>query len=365
MDLLAWDLGDPQGVMGSNTNVAVAGTTSFSFVTNTGAVHPMKGPMMTQTLRGLNSLDPLHWRGDRTNFLQFNGAFSTLLGGSMLTDTNMAAYRDYINTITFEPNPNQNLDRTLPATFAGADPVAGFNFFTKTNYTTSGLFCISCHSLPVGTARFILSGTTLSESQDIKVPQLRDIYQRNNFNQTRGSAATGTNTIDGFGFTHDGTFEDNFAFLSMPTLFPLISSDAIVKGNLQAFLLCFDTGTAPAVGYARTVAATNVNTTGLLNDWSLLEGQAAATNVDLIAKGTINGQSHGLFYQAELGTYLPDTINIAPLTRAQLLATIQAGGTLTLMVCSARFRNAHGHCPHRGRHARCRHPTAEFANVAN
>ena len=92
--------------------------------------------------------------------------------------------------------------------------------------------------------------------------------------------------------------------MSVPTLFQLFASDAIVKSNLQAFLLCFDIGTAPAVGYTRTVVATNVNTAGLLNDWSLLEGQAAATNVDLIAKGTINGQSHGLFYQPAVGTYL-------------------------------------------------------------
>ena len=331
MDLLAWDLGAPQGQMTTNQNVTIAGTSSFSFVTNSSPVHPMKGPMTTQTLRGLNTLDPLHWRGDRTNFLQFNGAFQTLMGGLPLADTNMAAYRDYINTITFEPNPNQNLDRTLPTNLAGANPVAGFNAFTKTNYTTAGLLCTSCHALPVGTTRFILSKTALGESQDIKVPQLRDIYQRNNFNQTRGSPAAGTNSLDGFGFTHDGTFQDNFAFLSVPTLFQLFASDPIVKSNLQAYLLCFDTGTAPAVGYSRTAVATNVNTASVSNDWSLLEGQAAATNADLIAKGTINGQMHGLLYQPGLGTYLPDTTNLAPLTRAQLAANIQAGDTLTLM----------------------------------
>jgi hypothetical protein len=34
--------------------------------------------------------------------------------------------------------------------------------------------------------------------------------------------------------------------MSVPTLFQLFASDAIVKSNLQAFLLCFDIGTAPA-----------------------------------------------------------------------------------------------------------------------
>ena len=34
------------------------------------------------------------------------------------------------------------------------------------------------------------------------------------------------------------------------------------------------TGTAPAVGYARTLVAANVNTASISNDWSLLEAQA-------------------------------------------------------------------------------------------
>ncbi|MDB6033100.1 MAG: hypothetical protein JWM16_3438, partial [Verrucomicrobiales bacterium] len=76
MDLLAWDLGDPTGDLG--TNVTVVPNLAF---TNKSVFHPMKGPMTTQTLRGLKGLEPLHWRGDRTNFNHFNGAFASLLGG--------------------------------------------------------------------------------------------------------------------------------------------------------------------------------------------------------------------------------------------------------------------------------------------
>ena len=36
---------------------------------------PMKGPMTTQTLRGLKNIEPFHWRGDRQNFQAFNHAF--------------------------------------------------------------------------------------------------------------------------------------------------------------------------------------------------------------------------------------------------------------------------------------------------
>ena len=41
----------------------------------------------------------------------------------------MAAYRDFINTVRFAPNPNRNLDGSLPASLAGGDPNAGRNTF--------------------------------------------------------------------------------------------------------------------------------------------------------------------------------------------------------------------------------------------
>ena len=78
MDLLAWDLGDPGGDMVSNV-VIIPGEHGI-ILHQRSVFHPMKGPMTTQTLRGLQGLDPLHWRGDRTNFLHFNIAFPGLLG---------------------------------------------------------------------------------------------------------------------------------------------------------------------------------------------------------------------------------------------------------------------------------------------
>src|SRR5439155_7729778 len=121
MDLIAWDLGDPQGQLATNTTVIPQ-----LRQTNASVFHPMKGPMVTQTLRGLSALDPFHWRGDRTNFTHFNGAFASLLGGTALATADINAYRDFINTIQFEPNPNETLIRGLPATFAGANPSSGF-----------------------------------------------------------------------------------------------------------------------------------------------------------------------------------------------------------------------------------------------
>jgi hypothetical protein len=141
----------------------------------------------------------------------------------------------------------------------------------------------------------------------------------------------GTNSVGGFGFLHDGTFDTLPAFLSQP-VFGTFATNGPIKTNLNAFMLCLDTGIAPAVGYARTLVAANVTTPAISNDWSLLEAQAAAgTNLDLVVKGTVDGQRRGLLYQPGPNNYLPDSTNLAPLTRAQLTTKILAGDTLTVM----------------------------------
>jgi YVTN family beta-propeller protein len=319
MDLIAWDLGDPGGQLVSNKTVLPPLN-----ITNNSVFHPMKGPMTTQTLRGLNGLDPLHWRGDRTNFTHFNIAFPGLMGSSSLSEADMTAYRDFINTITYEPNPNQNLDRTYPTNFAGGDANAGRNAFLFTNYT-AGLACTTCHTAPPGpgTDRVIIPATLLQESQDFKVPQLRAIYQKMHF-----SNVAGTNTIGGFGITHDGTDPTLQVFLSRP-VFVNIRSNTTIKNNLAAFVQCFDTGTAPAVGYSRTITLANLNTSA--NDWSLLESQAHLTNIDLVVKGTLNGVRHGWVFQPLSGSYQPDTTRMLSMTRSQLSTNLQAMDAITIM----------------------------------
>ena len=74
-DGVAWDLGNPQG--------AVDPVSTFlpPNITGSDNQHPMKGPMMTQSLRGIIGNEPFHWRGDRAGLENFNGAFVSLLGG--------------------------------------------------------------------------------------------------------------------------------------------------------------------------------------------------------------------------------------------------------------------------------------------
>lgn len=320
MDFLGWDLGDPGGDMGT----AQQNGNTFLF-------HPMKGPMVTQSLRGLNKLAPYHWRGDRANFKAFNPAFASLLGGAQLSDADMRAYSNFIDTIVYQPNPNQNLDRTLPASvtlpppMGAADPNAGMNIFL-TNVLDPvgqpGVTCNTCHTSNPGPGSNRALQTGPNTGQTVKTPHLRNLYQKMPFHNTPG-----LNSILGFGFSHGGQ-DTMFNVLSRPIL-GNVATDNSLKLPVFAFMMCFDTGTAPAVGYTRTLTSGSVG--GAAGDWSLLESQAAAGNIDLIAKGAVNGQVRGLLYRPGTHDYQSDKTGVGPFTQADLTAAIQAGDTLSIM----------------------------------
>src|SRR5438093_913283 len=134
MDELGWDLGNPPGdfvpygtpgdnvrfiVPQGNQPVTVPAQPPFSAHTG---FDPQKGPMTTQTLRGM--LEPLHWRGDRSTLNAFNKAFVGLLGArdigpingepAGLTAAQMELFRQFALGITLPPNPFRNVDDTIP-----------------------------------------------------------------------------------------------------------------------------------------------------------------------------------------------------------------------------------------------------------
>src|SRR5262249_60091030 len=74
---------------------------------------PQKGPMSTQTLRGM--LEPLHWRGDRPTMVNFNKAFVGLMGTADIGPINnepagissqaMSEFRRFALDVVFPPHP--------------------------------------------------------------------------------------------------------------------------------------------------------------------------------------------------------------------------------------------------------------------
>ena len=213
---------------------------------STNGFDPMKGPMTTQTLRGLKDLPPLHWRGDMQDFQHFNGAFASLMGlqgfcevslqacvrhsdcpsGQLclgISPTDMDAYTDFIMTVKFPPNPYDNLNDTLPTSLpvplqtgggvmSTGNPQNGRTGYINQLFDAGAISCNGCHTLPTGSNRKLFNGSAEQETQDFKIPQLRNMYEKIGFDLIRPNLTNGNGTNialpqqkRGFGFLHDGS----------------------------------------------------------------------------------------------------------------------------------------------------------------
>jgi YVTN family beta-propeller protein len=335
-DGLAWDLGDPTGSMVTVNN--------FTH-------HPMKGPMMTQSLRGLLLATPLHWRADRRDVSEFNIAFTGLLGSErLLTENEMTAFTDFVNTMVYPPNPNQNLDRSFPSpTDEEPDAKLGSERFRSFQglpeiFLGGANNCNACHlainGLPnqfgIGSARIIFNGAILSEPQAFKVPQLRGIYQKAGM-QKPIPGQPRAEQITGFGFMHDGSMDTLLNFLKQPDFVGFHNDDE--RRDIVAFLLSFDSVMAPAVGLQATVNAQNKNSPDVLARINLLIQQAqpvpfpgsifpAAPSCDLVVRGIYGGAPRS-FLQIGNGIFQPDSRSEANVTLQQLLDAVGEGSELT------------------------------------
>lgn len=316
-DNIAWDLGDPQGAMQPSPQFGVP------------PFHPMKGPMMTQSLRGLAATEPFHWRGDRAGFNDFNPAFVGLMGaGAPLTAFDMQAFTDFIMTVIYPPNPNQNLDRTYPDPAAPAPSAERGRFEFVVEPHDASLRCQDCHqSAPTdepfrvapGTNSLLIPGPALQESQAFKVSQLRNLYEKTGFTDGPGPQKRG------FGFIHDGSIDNLFNFVSLPVF---QFETAQQKRDIEAFLLAFDTGTAPAVGAQQTVDGANSNAPAVVARVATLMAQADAGGVDLVAKGRVAGLARGYVY-AGGGAFESDRAADAPILESTLRALAGPGAEIT------------------------------------
>lgn len=313
VDGLAWDLGDPMGSMAPGPT-----TQPFPFNLLITQFHPMKGPMTTQSLRGLAGSGALHWRGDRATFQHFNPAFASLMGGTPLSTADMDLFAQFAMNMALPPNPNQQLNRSYLTSPSSANQQQGFTNFSGTVVTfpvIGNVSCNTCHALPSGSNQMVVTGTILQEPQQMKVPRVRMLYRKSGFDTRSGQQKAG------FGFTHDGAVTNLTEFLQLSQFnnWPTSAKDDIVQ-----FLLAADTGTAPLVGHQFTLDSAN-NGSNTQTEWNLMQSRAVAGDIDLVARGTINGVTTGLVLQLASMTYVAATPGIGPFQQAQLLTLAQSG----------------------------------------
>jgi len=270
-DGLAWDLGNPAGAPLPVTKLALSESVLFTIPPSVlgpavdglfAAFQPLKGPMTTQSLRGMDNHGAMHWRGDRNGAVQqdgtpfkdgsgnpivsaqpnagifdevrafesFNVAFPGLIGrASELTDAQMASFTSFILDVSYPPNPIRALDDSLTPEQQAAQGIF-FAHNADGSELASDRFhnCNGCHVLdPNANAGFTkhpgFFGTDgrlsfENETQIFKVAHLRNLYQKvGRYASSPDILAPGTlnpglnpaaPSVRGFGFLHDGTIGD-------------------------------------------------------------------------------------------------------------------------------------------------------------
>ncbi|HJQ96827.1 MAG TPA: MopE-related protein, partial [Candidatus Polarisedimenticolaceae bacterium] len=343
LDQLAWDLGNPDGETINNPNPFVVGPADDLFF------HPMKGPMTTQSLRGMANAGPMHWRGDRTGgndpggdaldedhaFKKFNVAFPGLLGRTApLTDAEMQAFTDFILQLSYPPNPIRALDNSLTTA-----QLAGRNTFGGA--LTDGNRCGTCHTLFRESGFFGTNGGSSfdGEPQNFKVPHLRNAYQkvgmfgmpdvptiRPGDNDDRGPQ------IRGFGFGHDGAVDtiDRFLRQLKFSFSPDPAIAATQRGNLAEFVLAFDAELAPIVGQQVTLGASNdpavADRLELLVTRCSTVLTTTSNECDLVVKGNVGSAARGYLLDAATGTFVGDRAADPPVDLAGLLSLASVPG---------------------------------------
>lgn len=326
-DGMAWDLGVPTGEMLTVKGALLSLHSPDKFVDR--ILHPMKGPMITQTLIGLAEQTKLHWRGDKASIQSFNSTFPNLLAAPPLSDEEMEGVAAYLLQLRHHPNPHLKLDRNLPDEIAGGDPTAGISVFTLFDN-----HCSACHLGASGTSNNLDIPSTIGSFQALKDAPLRTTYQRNHFNPTPGASS-----LAGFGLGSDGSHHE------LPISHPYslhilddISRPSVMrkkeKRDLAAFILAFDSGTAPAIGRALTISADEVPDATFSERLTILQAQADLGNlsgVGLIARGIYQGASRSFFYQKATKLFSASTPLIADRSANDLLANLLPGDSLTFI----------------------------------
>lgn len=326
VDGMAWDLGNPDEMVSSNPNEFAHPLLKPSAPAE---FHPMKGPMGTQSLRGLANSGPMHWRGDRTGqtrapneslelaaFKEFNEAFPKLLGSvAKVSDKAMTGFAEFALSITYPPNPIRALDNSL-----NADQTAGRKLYMNSVSTGDAFTCNDCHTLNPNDNHFGTSGLSSIEgpdiSQEFKVPHIRNMYQKvGKFGNSGRFSSTDTDfgdQIRGYGFMHDGNMDtlDNFF---QGSVFRFADNDVTndrMRTQVVDFVMAVDSDLAPIVGQQVTLNSNSMNDTETRLD--LLRQRASVSTprpeCDLIAKGRVAGVARGFLLQPD-GSFQSDSKN--------------------------------------------------------
>lgn len=348
-DSLAWNLGNPDDSVSTNPQKT---DPQARILGNSTTFHPMKGPMTTQTLRGLATHGAMHWRGDRASgsfgidpceeptgsncaedpaFRNFIVAFEGLVGmDGTISENEMQLFANFALQLMLPPNPIRDLDNSLLGDAALGEGVFGGPNAPNSDTITT---CDGCHDLDPAAGFFGTSGdqTFEGEPQFMKIAHMRNLYTKiGMFGQSTGGPHTGEQ-VRGFGLLHDGSVDTILSFVRAP-VFNLTNDQQL---QLEQFSLRFPTDLAPIVGQQVTLDANNgagvnpridlmIDRASKVYDSLMLGG--AVPECDLVVKGSVAGEPRGWVRESH-GQFRDDRDNLT--TEAALRALAVSEGPLT------------------------------------
>jgi YVTN family beta-propeller protein len=396
-DSLAWDLGNPDGDVTDNfqpinfeavIDFLGGSTAGLNGTGNVRDIHPMKGPMTTQTLRGMLNSGHMHWRGDRSNgffgvddphtadsrlsFKNFIVAFEGLVGSEISPmnpglQGDMDLFADFALELTLPPNPIRALDNSLTANQQG-----GRDFYDGSTGQISdgssiapgvtGFTCEGCHRLDSAQGFFGTGGNASfeNEPQILKIPHLRNLYQKVGmfgmpnipFNNPIDASHQG-DQVRGTGFLHDGSTDTLFRFFQAV----VFNNPGIVSGetdvgfnggnpqrrDMEQFMLAFDTDLAPIVGQQVTLAgAGSPDVNGRIGLLTQRAGTAFTSEIlgggvtegDLVVKGKVGSEQRGWLYDPVADQFTPDRASETPIDLATLKGLANTSGQELTFTCA-------------------------------
>ncbi|MCB9680315.1 MAG: beta-propeller fold lactonase family protein [Alphaproteobacteria bacterium] len=378
-DQLAWDLGDPDGNVTTNPATILLEVFGFGFGGLNGdgttrTVHPMKGPMTTQSLRGLSTSGAMHWRGDRSvgfygtnatdetlSFRNFVVAFGGLVGddrpvGDPEVASDIDALTAFALQLSYPPNPVRALDNSLTlAQQRGHDLYLGPRRMDGlASGNGLGFTCEGCHRLDASQG-FYGTGTSSSfenEAQILKVPHLRNLYTKVGMfgSPDTGFVVGGNNghtgdQIRGTGMSHDGSIDTVHRFL-MATVFNggggVGFNNDTERLDMEQFLLAFDSDLAPAVGQQVTVRPDNLSAVGNRVVTLLTAAGAPFTSAvlggtttmcDLVVRVPRGGRQVGFLFDPASGMLTSDSASIPPISPLQVRWYVLRYGVPATFTC--------------------------------
>lgn len=327
-DGLAWDLGDPAGELKAFNQTCRPGQVCESW-------HPMKGPLVTQSLQGIVGNGAMHWRGDRENVSAFAPAFVGLQGDDAEPSAaDMLKLEAFIASVRYPPNPNRNPDGSFLASMAvtggNGNPATGMNLFQTLPTLPGGLPCAGCHALPNGTDGLI--DNPVAAAQGMKDAQLRGLWERNGLN------FTSQNNSRGFGFMSDSRFDTLMARLNGPFNFGTPDVAPQRRRDVEAFLLAFATETPAAVGRMLAFDGSNNADASAIALLASLTAQADSGALALIARRYASDGTRGYVYATQ-SVWLSDREN-QPTDATTLRTGASAAAPVTFIAVpiTAQFR---------------------------